>query len=146
MFVSKCIFFNSRQCNANVTRWNNEILFAELFHSLFSLDDELNVTQSAMIYFNVMSFMCYVSGFALLDTPCFFHWFLDILALVSCVYGWSRRCWHFHRPHSSYIQKPLTIRVKIPRLFSPIHEQKLLKSFSNASPTIIFHFEPPWGP
>ena len=46
-------------------------------------------------------------------------------------------------PHSSYIQKPLTIRVKIPRLFSPIHEQKLLKSFSNASPTIIFHFEPP---
>ena len=32
-----------------------ELLFAELFHSLFSLDDELNVAKSVIIYFYIMS-------------------------------------------------------------------------------------------
>ena len=32
-----------------------ELLFAELFHSLFSFDDELNIVQSVIIYFMFMS-------------------------------------------------------------------------------------------
>ena len=33
---------------------NAELLFAELFHSLFSLDDELNIAQSVIFYFHIM--------------------------------------------------------------------------------------------
>ena len=32
-----------------------ELLFAELFHSLLSLDDELNIAQSVIVYFKFMS-------------------------------------------------------------------------------------------
>ena len=34
---------------------NAELLFVELFNSLLSLDDELNVAQSVFIYFKFMS-------------------------------------------------------------------------------------------
>ena len=41
---------------------NAQHLFAELFHSLFSLDDELNVIQSMIIYFYIMSISINVYG------------------------------------------------------------------------------------
>ena len=34
---------------------NAELLFAELFHFLLSLDDELNIAQSLIIYFYLMN-------------------------------------------------------------------------------------------
>ena len=41
---------------------DRECLFAELFHSLFSLEDKLNVAQSVIIYFYIMSISIDVYG------------------------------------------------------------------------------------
>ena len=41
-----------------------ELLFAELFHSLLSLDDVLNVTQSFFIYLKIVAIHALTSCFA----------------------------------------------------------------------------------
>ena len=41
---------------------NAELLFAELFHSLFLFYDELNVAKSVIIYFYIMSISIDVNG------------------------------------------------------------------------------------
>ena len=63
-----------------------ELLFAELFHSLLSLDNELNIAQSVIIYFKFftvieLSIVCAAMGLYCIPECGVNRWGIPVLAL-----------------------------------------------------------------
>ena len=87
---------------ADVVRWQRKLnsYFLELFHSLFSLDDDLNIAQSMIIYFKFMSdtMMSMIIIASIIDPKLFpkkIPWPTLLLALELFHHSWN---FSFNKP------------------------------------------------